>query len=505
MANTTVYPYGTDGQLPSNIGLVNDPYTGGADKALTAEVGKQMYQMILQHSDTYGEIPPYIAYGSSKTVEASTGNVVTSSSSNSYVNEFKIDLVNNDYLGSYGFGGGQTTIYTLNYYDNEYNYLGGAVINPSGLPAMSYTLRELEYPSSWESDMDTYKAQARYIRIVGMTGYREAKLYETWTIPQSFFPTPATPNTLYIFASSIQSPMLKKYLNNSTEIVTTQTPSPWGIIFPSTYSISGKPTPIIAMLHGSNGYVTEGCLGYESGGWVTQRQAYLSAGFAVMDINGYGVSTEADAKSKHWGCPLAIETLDKAFEFLKQNYNVCDRILLAGTSMGGILAMSYAKVHPGKVAAVGLFSPNLFAYSIRFLEDATKFAAWGYADKTEAESDEYNELTGYVMLNECQCADDNTDVLTQFEWSDFDSETKTQILSKRLIDHFPVQMRIWQGTNDTSVPMNNSILLYTSLVRGNSPVSIRLCNNGTHDLVSLSYVRNEAVDYFKRFVTIMTP
>lgn len=40
MANSTVYPYGTGGSLPSSIGLVNDLNTGGVDKALTAEQGK---------------------------------------------------------------------------------------------------------------------------------------------------------------------------------------------------------------------------------------------------------------------------------------------------------------------------------------------------------------------------------------------------------------------------------------------------------------------------------
>lgn len=40
MANQTVYPYGTGGQLPASIGIVNDYVTGGADKALSAEMGK---------------------------------------------------------------------------------------------------------------------------------------------------------------------------------------------------------------------------------------------------------------------------------------------------------------------------------------------------------------------------------------------------------------------------------------------------------------------------------
>lgn len=42
MANKTVYPFGTGGQLPSNIGIINDLTTGGADKALSAEMGKEL-------------------------------------------------------------------------------------------------------------------------------------------------------------------------------------------------------------------------------------------------------------------------------------------------------------------------------------------------------------------------------------------------------------------------------------------------------------------------------
>ena len=40
MANQTVYPYGTGGSLPSSVGIVNDLTTGGADKALSAQMGE---------------------------------------------------------------------------------------------------------------------------------------------------------------------------------------------------------------------------------------------------------------------------------------------------------------------------------------------------------------------------------------------------------------------------------------------------------------------------------
>ena len=40
MADKTVYPFGTGGQLPANIGVIDDLITGGADNALSAEQGK---------------------------------------------------------------------------------------------------------------------------------------------------------------------------------------------------------------------------------------------------------------------------------------------------------------------------------------------------------------------------------------------------------------------------------------------------------------------------------
>ena len=46
MANKTVYPYGTNGRLPSSVGIINDLSTGGADKALSAEMGKYLNETI---------------------------------------------------------------------------------------------------------------------------------------------------------------------------------------------------------------------------------------------------------------------------------------------------------------------------------------------------------------------------------------------------------------------------------------------------------------------------
>lgn len=71
MANNTVYPYGTGGQLPSGIAIVNDLVTGGADKALSAEQGKVIGEILdgepEQVVSTWGNwalssVSPYRAY-----------------------------------------------------------------------------------------------------------------------------------------------------------------------------------------------------------------------------------------------------------------------------------------------------------------------------------------------------------------------------------------------------------------------------------------------------------
>lgn len=95
MANNTIYPYGTEGQLPSGIGLVNDCVTGGADKALTAEAGKRFYDEVFGEAEyttyTKADATPYYVDGDGNdsnspvrirvTFNVLAGDVVTASCS----------------------------------------------------------------------------------------------------------------------------------------------------------------------------------------------------------------------------------------------------------------------------------------------------------------------------------------------------------------------------------------------------------------------------------------
>lgn len=83
MANTTVYPFGTNGTLPGSIAIINDLTTGGADKALSAEMGKELGQTL-----EFTTMQP-IASESDKAIHVSDGELTTGI--NSVVKEYLID------------------------------------------------------------------------------------------------------------------------------------------------------------------------------------------------------------------------------------------------------------------------------------------------------------------------------------------------------------------------------------------------------------------------------
>ena len=61
MANNTVYPYGTSGSLPASVGIINDPFTGGSNKAFSAEQGKVLNEYI--NSPTAIDLSVLTEYG----------------------------------------------------------------------------------------------------------------------------------------------------------------------------------------------------------------------------------------------------------------------------------------------------------------------------------------------------------------------------------------------------------------------------------------------------------
>ena len=289
---------------------------------------------------------------------------------------------------------------------------------------------------------------------------------------------------------------------SATQIEDIYTNSGWAVMWPSTYTHKGKPTRVIAMLHGASGYVNSSVMGYDTSGWKNWRGKYLDLGYAVVDINGVGVSDSSDENSKHRGCPMAVETLDKAYEYLRQYYNVADKMLVHGTSMGGSLAMAYAKAYPSKVLAIGLFAPGALVPALFYSTNKDSIASKWYTDAAEAIADNFQRIIGQPLVN---CLALHNGVLSKMDWSQIDDsgtaiEIINQITSYEMIEYFPVPVRAWQGLSDTTVSPKLTEQLITAFQNAGSVASIRLIEGATHDASSGSsqLVVDEAVAWFKR-------
>lgn len=291
--------------------------------------------------------------------------------------------------------------------------------------------------------------------------------------------------------------------NSESVLPITQIDSAWGCMFPSSYKPTGKPTQVIAMLHGSVGYVSPTYLGYNSSQWIAWRNAYLNAGYAVMDINGWGISTSSDAKSAHWGCPLAVETIDKAFDELKEKYNVCAKLMIHGTSMGGATAWTYAFTHPNKINALALMSPatvSYFMFKSRSLAGSYEkaIASWQYASVQAATDDNFQRVVGYdpylrmtKFVSGIQTQEPN---LVNLDVLDYGSTPNLNVVGQAL----PFPVRIWHGSSDEIVPFALSTILVNAFRKGGNNVTLRTCPNEPHNICTgtLQYMVDESIDFF---------
>ena len=119
---------------------------------------------------------------------------------------------------------------------------------------------------------------------------------------------------------------------------------------PESYTEDGDATPLVLSCHGAGGVVCEA--EGKTGGIELAREC-VRRGFAALDVCG----SRPDGLSM--GCPEHLFALHKAYLHAVNRYNLTKRVLVAGASMGGHVAMNFAHTFHGTVDAVGLIYPRL--------------------------------------------------------------------------------------------------------------------------------------------------
>ena len=302
----------------------------------------------------------------------------------------------------------------------------------------------------------------------------------------------ATPNTQIHFNVSINGTHLMNDGADSSSPLSVNAV----LMVPSTYSAGGNPTKMIFMHHGQSGTVTDTTWYTQTQYWPNFYNAYLNAGFAVFDVNGSGPYSAADeVYHRDYGCPNGLQAAFKAYQYITKKYNIDKKILVHGTSMGGATAIAFAKTYPEIVMAAGLFAPaelRAAATGDNFKEIIAE--NYGYQSSTAMVNDGYAEVVASnITLEHYNSSGERQFHPFEYDWKNDSTETH--------VAQFPVPIKLWQGTNDTSVSPTWSEKIIDAIRLGGGMAYYRPISGAGHEVSTggNSTAVSEGVLWFSRF------
>lgn len=182
------------------------------------------------------------------------------------------------------------------------------------------------------------------------------------------------------------------------------------LTLPTSYSPNGKPTPLIMFGHGHNCQITNSSWYGNNANFLAMIRAFTAAGYAVFDVNN---SHDDSDGYPDWGCLPLMTSYIRAWEYIKQNYNVEDKLYLLSDSMGTMANLNMMKWYSGNIVTSIMTAPRPVVkdvYESYTGDEKTKMAtAFGLSSATWEDErlkgfDAYQNIvdisgTGYVFEN----------------------------------------------------------------------------------------------------------
>lgn len=208
------------------------------------------------------------------------------------------------------------------------------------------------------------------------------------------------------------------------------------LALPKSYSETGAKTPLILSCHGAGGVVCEAT--GEAGG-IEYCSDCIEQGYAVLDVCG------ARRDGLTMGCPEHIFALHKAYRYAIKNYNLEERVLVAGASMGGHVAMNFAHTFPGTVVALGLIYPRLNMDGV-MVDGHYCIGTW---DKTQPHP-KTGKSTRDHIIDVYRFPSDEWYGANTVGFNPYLTRSYVGADGKRVVIP-PCPIKVWQGTADTTV------------------------------------------------------
>lgn len=243
---------------------------------------------------------------------------------------------------------------------------------------------------------------------------------------------------------------------------------------PTTYSTVGKPTPLIMFGHGASAQITNDMWYGSSTNFQDMINAFVNAGYAVFDVNN---TRNQSGGYPDWGSLPLMEAYIKAWEYIKANYNVEDKLYLFSCSMGTCANLNMLKWYGSKIVTSIMTAPRPIC-KVR-----------------------YDSLTGTDKTNF-----ETSFGITSSEWEDrlngFNHYENIVTINNKpyVFEKFP-PVKVMVGQSDSSF-LEETRAYYQALANNGNFVNYREVADAGHDKMSFlsdSALRAEAVAWFDRF------
>ena len=270
------------------------------------------------------------------------------------------------------------------------------------------------------------------------------------------------------------------------------------IELPSSYSISGKPVPLIMITHGSGFYVSASNWGYSGDGsegssteFNTMIAGFVNAGYAVCDINAY----DNTIPRRTWGCPRVLYAYRKLYEYVTNNFNVQKTVNVFGFSMGGMVAINFALYNKDIIKSIALASPVIGLWDQVYHGTAEWKRSLATAYGFEG-ADQITFVDGSPTSAETTLWNNNESLVVGYD-------PIKKIIEINQVEYnfegFPF-MRAWHGTSD-AISYTYTQRFINSLRNNDKGATLRLVNGAGHEICygGNSICNNEYVLWFNRF------
>jgi predicted esterase len=245
------------------------------------------------------------------------------------------------------------------------------------------------------------------------------------------------------------------------------------LMLPKTYSKSGAPTRLVYCAHGAGGGVT-------ADSWYLASKSLLddsllANGYAIFDVNG-GSSVE------NMGGSWVVQSAFKAYEYIREHYNVYDKIFVGGFSMGGLSSTNFVYKHSNIVLAHGMYSPCIDLYS-----QAWQNPWYPTTRQATAHAFNFTDQSGNTW-----------EPAKVIGWNPYSINTTYN--GNDTFKIYPVPVKIWHGTFDKVSRVQYSRNFQKYIQNANGYCELRELNSDNHGLSGGSpFMNHELVLFFKRF------